>query len=676
MKNSQMQRLSRIFNVIAAAMTLAFLSIFMIHMNLVTETEKAMKRSSVYDSAWVGTPARMEILNLQKALGNFSISRTGKDAAQVSLFSEIMSNRFKIFEAPGFQTFLDTKPGRRQRIETAVAEFDAIRPALASVQKLDFLGLKTLKIRLEKVFEAVDRVGAETQAASVQEAAEVRAEVQAKQELQAWLVGVLFASIVLLLGISIVQNRFLRLANREALRNADDFSYLAHHDSLTGLPNRMAFTRHFAIEAAACGDCETKKIAILAIDLDGFKNVNDRLGHATGDTLLKEVAKRMQLTCETFGNAVLTARIGGDEFVVILDASSGNDGVFSQAEHLRRVLSEAYTIEGSSILVGASLGIAISIPGRDPKNLLIDADIALAQAKVAGKGRVLGFDPSLRDTFLRHALIEAELASAIANDQIVPHYQIKMDVRTGRVSGVEALARWSHPTLGTIPPGEFVQVAEESGLIVDLGRKILEKACRDALHFPAEIGIAVNLSPSQFIRDDILRTVRDVLKSTGLPAHRLTLEVTETLMISEANRAVEILSKFREMGISVALDDFGTGYSALSYLRQFQWDELKIDRSFVMETDSDERARAIVGSIAEMAHLLGIKVTAEGAETAGQVEALRAAGCDTIQGYHFGRPVCFAELPLAILQGAAAADRLNLGGPITQPSGRRKSLIA
>ncbi|WP_052161463.1 EAL domain-containing protein [Hoeflea sp. BAL378] len=656
-----MRRLTSVFNFIAVAMTVALLTIIVVHTNLVTATEQAMQRSSRYDSAWVGAAGRMEILYLQKALGNFLVSKDRRDADQVALFSEILANRFSIYNAPGFQAFMDMKPKRRHLIETAAVEYGELRPLLHAVETLDAPALAALRQKLERVFAAVDRVGAEAQADSVNEAAQIRAEMQAKQKLQTWLVSGLFGSIALLLGISTLQNRFLRSATRTALRSAVDFSYLAHHDSLTGLPNRMAFTAEFARAAASCGDCECTRIAVLAVDLDGFKNVNDRLGHAAGDALLKEVAERMTRTCATFENNLLTARIGGDEFVVMLDASGDAALIFAQAEQLRAVLSETYAIEGSSLIVGASVGVAISVPGRDPNSLLIDADIALSQAKGSGKGRVMEFDPAMHDIFIRRASIEAELASAIAKDEIIPHYQIKMDVASGRVRGVEALARWTHPTLGPVSPGEFTRIAEESGLIVALGRNVLQRACRDALCFPEEVGVAVNLSAIQFIRDDILGTVRDVLDATGLPAHRLTLEVTETLMISETDRAVDILSRFRDMGVSIALDDFGTGYSALSYLRQFPWDELKIDRAFVMEMETDERARSIVGSIAAMAHQLGINVTAEGAETPGQIEALRDAGCETIQGYHFGRPVPFDDLPRAILHGVAAAARLHMG---------------
>ncbi|OCW55804.1 putative bifunctional diguanylate cyclase/phosphodiesterase [Hoeflea olei] len=654
-------RVTGIFNVLAALMTIALLIIIAVHANLVTETERTMQRSSRYDSAWVGAAGRIEILNLQKALAGFALSRSEEDADQVVLFTEILANRFSIYRAPGFQAFLDAKPRRRQLLVEAESRFAMARPQLAAVRDLNAAALAALGAELERVFAAVDRVGAEGQADSVNEAAQIRAEMRARQTLQTWLVSGLFGSIALLLAMSTVQNRFLRSATRSAQRSAMDFSYLAHHDSLTGLPNRMAFTDAFARAAAACSEGRTRKIAVLALDLDGFKNINDRLGHGVGDALLRQVAERLAGCCAAFDNCMLTARVGGDEFVVMLDASDGAQDVLAQAEQLRAALSESYVAAGGSLLVGASGGIAVSDADGDPDALLVNADIALAQAKLSGKGRVVAFDPATREAFLRRALIEAELGEAIATGQIVPHYQIKMDVGSGRVCGVEALARWTHPTLGAISTAEFTPIAEGSGLILSLGRSILERACRDARSFPEGIGVAVNLSAIQFMRDDVVDAIEQVLRATGLPAHRLTLEVTETLMLSESERAIDTLTRLRDMGVAIALDDFGTGYSALSYLRQFPWDELKIDRSFIVEMETDARARAIVGSITAMAHELGIDVTAEGVETRGQVEALRAVGCETLQGYFLGRPVAVADLPWAMLEGVAAVARIGSG---------------
>jgi len=654
-----MRSLSNVFNLLAVGLTIAFLAVYVAHSNIVSSTDTALERSSRYDVAWVGAAGRMEVLSLQKLLANFMITSDQADASQVKLFAAILANRFSVFESQSYQIFLDRKPKRRLLIDAARQTFEQILPDLNTIEDLSDRQLELVQQDLEKVFAGIDRIGAEAQTDSVNQVAQIRSELKKKQDLQKWVASGLFGFIALLLTIAAVQNRFLRKANREAVQNANDFSYLAHHDSLTGLPNRMAFNTRFASALGRCAEPHKGRIAVLAIDLDGFKAVNDRLGHATGDALLKQVAERMSATCATFANNIITARIGGDEFAVVLDAAGGIDAVLEQADELRGVLSAPYEIDKVALVVGASVGVAVSVAERNPDKLLIDADIALTQAKASGKDRVLLFDPAMHDIFLRTALIQAELAGAIENDEIKPHYQIKVDVATGRVTGAEVLARWNHPTLGPVSPSEFTQIAEQSGLIVPMGRKILEKACRDALHFPQEMGIAVNLSVVQFVRGDLVQTVREVLEATGFPAHRLTLEVTESLMISESDRAVEILTQLKDMGISIALDDFGTGYSALSYLRQFDWDELKIDRAFVMELETDDRAGAIVGSIVSMAHMLGIQVTAEGAETFEQIEILRDAGCDTIQGYHFGRPVPISDLPGTILHAVAATARLS-----------------
>ncbi|MEQ8479976.1 MAG: EAL domain-containing protein [Hoeflea sp.] len=649
-----------IFNLFGIGVVAAFLAIVLVHSNLVESTEDAMERSSRFDVAWVGAGGRLEAYALQKSLARYAVTKTPDDADQVRLFTDIVTGRFGIFASPTFEEFLDSKSSRRDRLDEASVRFARIAPELKVIEEVSDERISALISEFETVLRAIDRIGAEAHSDSVNHADAIRRELHEKQSLQKWLATTLFVLIALLLGLAAIQNHFLGRAGRKAMRAARDFSYLAHHDNLTGLPNRMVFNAKFETMVERLRSPGAKRVAVFAVDLDEFKAVNDRYGHATGDALLMQATRRMSGTCATFENNIMAARLGGDEFVVMMFVPDDDvDAILAQAEALRKTLSAPYDIDGTTLAVNASVGVEISGPGRDPGNLLIGADIALSQAKASGKNRVLLFDPSMHDAFIRQALIQSELDKAIENEDIAPHYQIKVDVKTGRVIGAEVLARWIHPTLGPVSPAEFTKIAEHSGQIVPLGRKVLEKACRDALRFPPEMGIAVNLSVVQFVRDDLVRTVKDVLAETGFPAHRLTLEVTESLMISETDRAVEILSQFRAMGIRVALDDFGTGYSALSYLRTFNWDELKIDQSFVKELETDERAGSIVGSIVSMAHQLGIKVTAEGAETSRQIEILRDAGSDTIQGYHFGRPVPFSDFPAAVLQAVAAAARLE-----------------
>lgn len=665
------------FNLFGLGVVAAFLAIVVVHTNLVEATENAMERSSRFDVAWVGAGGRLEAYALQTSLAEYALTGSLDDADQIKLFSDIVVGRFGIFESEAFQTFVDAKPARRERLDEAASRFDRMLPELKRIETLGQDRTVMLLSEFEQVLQAIDRVGAEAHAEAVNQAAANRRELHDKQSLQKWLATGLFVLIALLLGLAAIQNRFLAKANKKTSRAAKDFSYLAHHDTLTGLPNRMAFNNRFEALVTQCVNSADQQIAILAIDLDGFKDINDRLGHASGDALLVEVAKRMSEACASLPNGIMAARIGGDEFVVILDATGYQNDIAEQAEFIRRQLTQPHSVSGSTLLVGATIGFAFNSPGENPKNLLVDSDMALSRAKSDGKSRVIGFNPAMRDGFLRHALIEAELGSAIENGDIRPHYQIKMDVASGQVVGVEALARWHHPELGQISPTEFVPIAESSEHIVALGRKILERACMDTLSFPGRLNVSVNLSVRQFARDDVVKTVREVLEATAFPPDQLTLEVTESVMICDADNAVEVLTELKALGVSIALDDFGTGYSALSYLQRFEWDELKIDRSFVVAIEADQRARAVIGSIAALAHQLGIPVTAEGTETLGQIQALQKAGCKTLQGFYFGRPVPREELPASILNGISAAARFGWTKqtPAQKQAQRSKSIV-
>lgn len=654
-----MRSVFNIFNLVGFGIVAAFLAIVVVHSNLVESTKNSMERSSRFDVAWVGAGGRLEAYALQKSIAQYALTRSPEDARQVKLFTDIVTGRFGVFESAAFEAFLDAKPTRRETMDKAATRFVQLAPELKRIETLGTDRISAMLSEFERVLRGIDRVGAQAHSESVNQVEANRQELRQKQNLQKWLATALFVLIAALLGLAAIQNRFLSKANKKAMRAAKDFSYLAHHDSLTGLPNRMAFNKKFESLLEKWRGSPDLQIAVLAIDLDGFKDINDRLGHASGDALLKEVAKRMAEACANFSNGIMAARIGGDEFVVILDATGGADEIADQTESILSQLSLPHFVAGSTLQVGATIGFAINPHGADPSHLLIEADMALSQAKANGKSMALTFNPAMRDVFLRHALIEAELDAALENGDIRPHYQIKMDLASGQVVGVEALARWHHSELGQISPTEFVQIAENSEHIVSLGRKILERACIDALSFPGRLNVSVNLSVRQFARDDVVKTVREVLQATGFPAERLTLEVTESVMICDADKALEVLTELKALGVSIALDDFGTGYSALSYLQRFEWDELKIDRSFVVEIEGDLRARAVIGSIAALAHELGIPVTAEGTETVGQVEALCHAGCDTVQGFYFGRPVPGDELQASILHGFSTANKLG-----------------
>jgi diguanylate cyclase (GGDEF)-like protein/PAS domain S-box-containing protein len=420
--------------------------------------------------------------------------------------------------------------------------------------------------------------------------------------------------------------------------------HMAHHDALTDLPNRMMLMVKINEALARLrqrGEC----FCVFLLDLDQFKSVNDSLGHLVGDVLLKAVAQRL-IACTRETDVV--ARLGGDEFA-ILQVVEGNPRAAAAA--LARQIVEAvtapYDLDGQQVIIGTSIGVAIAPDdGRDANELLIRADLALYRAKSEGRNGCRYFESTMEaEVRARHAL-ELNLRQAIARTEFELHYQTVVDIGTQQADGVEALVRWRHPQLGMVRPDQFIQVAEETGLIVPLGAWILRKACSDAAGWPAHISVAVNLSPAQFRRGDLIETVAGALCESGLPPERLHLEITETVLLQKNAENLAVLHELKKLGVSIVLDDFGTGYSSLSYLKMFPFDKIKIDRSFVAEMDDRADCAAIVGCVIALGRSLGMGTVAEGVETAEQLALLRAAGCREAQGYLFSRPVPAAELVL------------------------------
>jgi diguanylate cyclase (GGDEF)-like protein/PAS domain S-box-containing protein len=418
--------------------------------------------------------------------------------------------------------------------------------------------------------------------------------------------------------------------------------HMAHHDALTDLPNRMSLMVKINEALARLrqrGEC----FSIFLLDLDQFKSVNDSLGHLVGDVLLKAVAQRL-IACTRETDVV--ARLGGDEFA-ILQAVDGNprDATAALAKEIVDVITAPYDLDGQQVVIGTSIGVAIAPDdGRDANELLIRADLALYRAKSEGRNGCRYFEPAMEaEVRARHAL-ESNLRLAVARNEFELHYQTQVDIATQQTDGVEALVRWRHPQLGMVRPDQFIHVAEETGLIVPLGTWILRKACNDAAGWPSHISVAVNLSPAQFRRGDLIKTVADALCESGLPPERLQLEITETVLLQKNAENLAVLHELKKLGVSIVLDDFGTGYSSLSYLKMFPFDKIKIDRSFVAEMDDRADCAAIVGCVIALGRSLGMGTVAEGVETAEQVQLLRAAGCREAQGYLFSRPVPAADL--------------------------------
>jgi diguanylate cyclase (GGDEF)-like protein len=413
----------------------------------------------------------------------------------------------------------------------------------------------------------------------------------------------------------------------------------ATRDGLTGLPNRVALLD--ALDKTLQGRGR-KSTAVLFIDLDNFKDANDAFGHEVGDGLLVALAGRLGAQLR-FGD--MLARLGGDEFAVVLSDLSHPDDAMASAERLLRTLNDPIRIGEFTLSADASLGLAYADGATDGADLLRNADLAMYQAKRDGGGQVAIYRPTLHTAVLRRSELEADLRVALDAQQFVLHYQPIIDVTTNRLVGTEALVRWEHPVRGLLAPGEFITAAEQSGLIVPLGAWVLRTACAQTAAWQqqapdrAPLTVAVNLSPRQLLDRTLVATVAEALHESGLDASSLCLEITEGSVIRDFETTMPTLNALRTLGVSLALDDFGTGYSSLSYLKQLPVNIVKIDRSFVNDLGSETPNSQIVLAIIELAHALGMRVTAEGAETPLQMHTLRAMGSDQAQGYLLGRPM-------------------------------------
>jgi diguanylate cyclase (GGDEF)-like protein len=409
-------------------------------------------------------------------------------------------------------------------------------------------------------------------------------------------------------------------------------------DELTGLPNRRHLCDHLSRNLAAAKRSNSM-IALMYIDLDGFKLVNDSLGHTVGDILLVQVTERLY---SRIRRSDTLARIGGDEFTVILSRIEKRDDAETVAKSLLEELARPFHIEGQEITIGASIGISV-FPDHtnDEMDLLQQADSAMYAAKRNGKNHAMFYTQDLGNSVRERLTLENELRHALSERKIAVHYQPEFDLASGRLVRFEALARWTHLTLGTVPPSRFIPVAEESGLIVPLGAYIMERACTEAVGWQCLAGrpiqVAVNVSSVQFARDSFVDDVTEMLKRTGLDPTLLQIELTESAMLVGVKRAVKSMQRLRSIGISFAIDDFGTGYSCLSYLPELGFDALKIDRSFVKDMIEHPESRAMVRSLVTLAHDLGMTVIAEGIETPEQLKLIKDMGGNEVQGYLLGR---------------------------------------
>jgi diguanylate cyclase (GGDEF)-like protein len=433
---------------------------------------------------------------------------------------------------------------------------------------------------------------------------------------------------------------------RRAVRRAEShLHHLAHVDPVTQLPNRHQFNERLTLSLERADQYNTS-LALLLLDLDNFKVVNDTLGHDAGDVLLKLVARRLVATLRS---SDVICRMGGDEFVIIIEPTEGSGEVDSVARKILAAMTEPFDVNGHQLYASTSIGVSMyPHDATDARTLTRSADTAMYHAKARGKNGYELFQPDMDARAQKRMKVEANLRRALAAGTLELHYQPQVDARTGRIIGVEALARWNCPELGPVSPADFIPVAEESGIIVALGRWVLQTACRQAAAWRDQgllegiEHVAVNLSARQTRDPALMADIIDVLAETGLPARLLELEITEGVLMENVHANLALMKNLQDAGIHLSIDDFGTGYSSMSYLKRFPIDQLKIDRSFVHDVPGD--GEAIATAVIAMAHSLGLSVVAEGVENAGQAEFLRRSGCDILQGYHFARPMAVAEL--------------------------------
>ena len=415
-------------------------------------------------------------------------------------------------------------------------------------------------------------------------------------------------------------------------------AHMAYHDGLTDLPNRAAFLQALAQMIEACQGTD-EEFAVLSLDLDGLKEINDVFGHATGDKLLIEVARRLQASSR--GGVV--ARLSGDEFGLIIDGKQPVAGMLL-AEKLAEALSNEFLIDGKSVRTGVTTGISV-FPhnGADAASLLANAGAALFRAKAKSRGTISIYEPEMDQQIRDRRVLHQDLSLAIKNGELSLHYQpqamSRQTVAASEVIGFEALARWMHPVRGFVPPGDFIPLAEESGLIVAMGEWILREACREAASWPMPLQVAVNLSPAQFTHGDLVGLVHSILLETGLSPGRLELEITEGVLIEDFDRGLALLRRLKALGVRISMDDFGSGYSSLSYLQAFPFDKIKIDRAFVMNLGRNPQSASIVRAVIGLGHGLEMSIVAEGVETQEQLGFLAEEGCDAVQGYFIGRPL-------------------------------------
>lgn len=628
---------------------------------LIVQRQQVLREVSRYNLTWLVSQAALEVARLQGATASTLVPGSGVGEDDVQLWLDIVANRLNLFDTGESASFVATLPelgaivaGLRETAQAGQAIMDGSEEPERLRQLLALIA--SLNAPMARLAAAANTYGGELVAQDQQQLSNLH-----------WVFAAILSSLTVcafgLIGALTMHNRLLAQARRkveqqnQAVESRDHelrsqnahMSYMAHHDALTGLPNRLLFHERLA-EALERRQRRSDGVALLCLDLDHFKQVNDTLGHPTGDMLLKDVAERLR-KCVRDGD--LVARLGGDEFAVLQCGATHPEHASELARRIIEELSAPYDLAGDRVIVGASVGIVVAAADLSSADVLIrSADIALYRAKGNGRGTFCFFETAMNEQIQARRAIEVDLREALGRGEFEVFYQPLFNLHAQHVSGFEALLRWRHPDRGLIAPSEFIPLAEELGLIIPIGEWVMAQACAEAVTWPEHITVAVNLSPVQFHSSGLVGVVRRALESSGLAAHRLELEITESALLQDSEAVLAVLHELRAFGLRTALDDFGTGYSSLSYLRSFPFDKLKIDQSFVREMAHRPDCLAIVKAVLALARELGMATTAEGVETEEQLQHLRHIGCLEVQGFLFDRPRPAAHIRRWFMVGA------------------------
>lgn len=628
---------------------------------LIVQRQQALREVSRYNLTWLVSQAALELARLQGLTAAALVPGSGVDVDDVQLWLDIVANRVQVFEGGEIAEFVSTSP----ELGAIVARFRAT--ARAGQTTMDGRASPERLRRLLGLLEPMEAPMSRLAAVANTHGGELVAQDQHQLNELHWLFAAILGVLTLcafgLIGALLWHNRLLNRAREKVeqqnkalekrdqeLRSKNERIYfMAHHDALTGLPNRLQFHEQLDVVLEQRRRREDQ-VALLCLDLDHFKQVNDTLGHPAGDALLQEMARRLR-GCVRDGDTI--ARLGGDEFAVLQCAANQPEAASDLARRIVKALSAPYDLGSDRAVVGASVGIAVATPDLSSADMMLrSADMALYRAKANGRGTFSFFEAGMNEQIQARRAFELDLRKALAMDEFEVFYQPLFNMHTQHACGVEALLRWRHPERGLISPVEFIPLAEELGLIIPIGEWVMAQACRDAMLWPEEIRVAVNLSPVQFRSLGLVPAVRQALESSGLPARRLELEITESTLLQDSDAVLATLHELRAVGVRIALDDFGTGYSSLSYLRSFPFDKLKIDQSFVREMVYRPDCLAIVTAVLGLARELGMDTTAEGVETEKQLAQLRETGCTEVQGFLFDRPRCAADIRHWFVAGA------------------------